>query len=436
MRPSHIARAALVGAVAFVAVGPAAAEGPGKPRKIYLAVFDLASSPAEAGRTLADTLRVRLRRHEEYEVLSGLETREAAKELPISTDPAKVRKMMTDQLALHVVLYGSVEPLGAGLSAKVRCIDLSDPGRPGGWVKEFRDPSERARATISKEIVELLRRESEWQPPEYGDEQEPKAGEWGEPVNVNGTFEKGPLGWEHPDNAATFLIAGPAGRGKVLKITTNLERAPWMEYRRRLRFGLADPTRPPKIGPDSSYASVAGMEGVDYSGDWIGAAPGQRYWLAADMKGKTAGIFFPKIFVKGYLDYSENAEALPEHSLVERKMTGSQFADLPPEKRKALLADDVRKHPERYRRECFRWYLSCRNEEDVWKHYAAPFPPRGGLPGNVRWFRVVVYAYWPPGDFLFDDVVLYKDPRQKAPLPEEKPRSKFLKQGGLQPQPD
>ena len=71
----------------------------------------------------------------------------------------------------------------------------------------------------------------------------------------------------------------------------------------------------------------------------------------------------------------------------------------------------------------FRWYLACRNEEDVWKHYAAPCPPRGGLPANVQWLQIQVYAYWPPGEFRFDNVSLYKDPAQKAPLPEEPMRT-------------
>ena len=412
----------------------AGAEKPQAPaKKVYLAVFDFASSPAKLGQKLADTVRVRLRRHEEYDVIDRLTTREAAETLGISADAKKVAELMNKQLAVHVAIYGTAKPLGAGLSATIRCTDLRNPKKPGGWTERFHDNSERARAVVSKQIVEKLLGSAEWQPPEYGDESEPKT--FAKPVNVNGRFDEGLAGWDPPDNVATFITPGPAGRGKVLKITTNLKRAPWIEYRRKLRFGLADPTRPPTIGKDSSYASVAGMEGVHYRSQWIDATPGQRYWLLADMKGKTAGIFFPKVFVKGFMDYGDHATALPEQSLVERKMTPRQFANLPPAKQKTLIADDVKKHRDRYRRECFRWYLSCRNEEDVWKHYAAPFPPRGGLPKNVQWFKIEVYAYWPPGDFTFDNVLMYKDPRQKAPLPAEKPRSKFFKGGGIQPQP-
>jgi hypothetical protein len=414
-----------------------ATAGPKAPKKIFLAVFDFVSTPPAAGRQLADTIRVRLRRHEEFDVIDPLTTREAAESVPITTDPKAVSAMMADKLAVQVALYGSVEPRGAGMSAKLRCIDLTDPKKPGGWVKEFSDDSERARAVLSKEIVELLRKEGEWAPPEEGTEAEPKANEWGTPVNVNGKFEDpAPAkGWEPADNAATFLVPGPAGRGKILKITTDLVRAPYIEYLRKIRFGLADPTKPPKIGKDTSYASLAGMEGVFHRSEWIDSTPGQRYWLLADMKGKTEGIFFPKIYVKGFMDNTDLAAELPEHSLAERKMTAEQFAAPPADKRKALLAEDIAKHPDRYRRECFRWYLACRDEENIWKHFASPFPPRGGMPKNVRWLRIEVYAYWPPGDFLFDDVLMYKDPRQKAPLPEEKPRSEFFKEGGRQPQP-
>ncbi|HUU60017.1 MAG TPA: type II secretion system protein GspG, partial [Phycisphaerae bacterium] len=46
-----------------------------------------------------------------------------------------------------------------------------------------------------------------------------------------------------------------------------------------------------------------------------------------------------------------------------------------------------------------------------------------GLPKDVRWLRIDVHAYWPPGNYYFDNVNLCKDPRQKAPLDEAKPRT-------------
>jgi len=289
--------------------------------------------------------------------------------------------------------------------------------------KTFFENSERAAGDVAKAIVEAIRGKKEWVPPEYGDQPEPKASEWGKPLNVDGSFEKGGAGWDAPDHAGTFIEPGPAGRGKVLRLRTDIERDKWLAYRRRLRFGQADPSKPPKLKRDTSYGSVAGLEGLHYRSKWIAARPGQRYWLVADMKGKSTGIFFPMIFVKGFLDYTDRADSLPEVSLIERKMTAKAFAKLPPAQRKKILDADTKAHPERYRRECFRWFLACRNPDNVWMHYAAPFPPRGGLPANVRWLRIEIYAYWPPMSYYFDNVHMYKDPRQKTPLPEEKPRT-------------
>jgi len=103
------------------------------------------------------------------------------------------------------------------------------------------------------------------------------------------------------------------------------------------------------------------------------------------MKGKTAGIFFPKIFVKGFADFSAAADGLSDVSLHEMGISPDAFAKIPPAQRKKLIAADAAKNPDRHRREVYRWYLACRNEEGVWTHYAAPFPPRGGLPKVVQW---------------------------------------------------
>jgi len=421
---STIAVAALI-----VLFAPLRATAPPAKTKAYVVVFDFKTVPAGRGKAsygaqLADSVRLKLRRHKAdgWEVIDRLSTQEFAGALGIETDLKKVTAVMTDKLAANVGVYGTVHKLaGGGAKAELRFVDLRTPKAPRIRAGVFSDNTERARGIITTKIIETLVGKPEWRPPEYGDESEPKA--FGKPLNANGDFESGPAGWEPPDNAATFIEPGPPGRGKVLRLQTDLERDKYIAYRRALRFGLTTPDKPPTLKRDTSYASLAGLEGVFHRAEWIKATPGQRYWLVADMKGKTVGIFFPKIFVKGFRDWSARTAGLPEASLAERKMTARQFADLTPAGRRMLVAEDAKKHPKRYLRECFRWYLACRNEQDVWTHYAAPFPPRGGLPKNVEWLQVQVYAYWPPGAFLFDNVHLYKDPRQKAPLPEEKPRT-------------
>lgn len=402
----------------------------------YVVVFDFACPPgARYGSQLADSVRLRLRRHAGYEVVDRLTTAEHAPAggVSLKTPDDRIVKLLKDRLAAQVAVLGRVTKAGRSVRAEVRCIDVSG-AKPAAWTKAFSAEGERARGVIAGGIVEAIRGRAEWKPPEYGDEAEPKR--FGKPLNANGGFEAGHDGWARPDNVSTRLVADPRpGRsGKVLRIFTDLDREAWLKYQRELRGGKADPDKPPQIGTVANkYATVAGLEGVHYRSQWLPARAGQRYWLLADMKGQTAGIFFPKIFVKGFADFSAVADGLSELSLHEMKMSAGDFARLPVEERTKLIAADARKHPQRYRREVYRWYLACRNEQKRWRHYAAPFPPRGGLPNVVQWLRIDVYAYWPPGGFLFDEVHLYADPRQTAPLPEEKARTPHYKPPSTRP---
>jgi len=253
-----------------------------------------------------------------------------------------------------------------------------------------------------------------WKPPEYGDETEPTAKQFGKPLNINGAFN-GHKGWDAPDGVSTFIEAGPKGRGKILRVRTDLQRDPWLEYRKGLRTGRASRDNPPEIETDISYGSVGGLEGVHFRSEWIKAIPGQRYWLTADVmmkSGDTKGMFFPKVFVKGFRKTPHALDGLTESSLAELGLAPEEFAELPKPKRDAMIHSEVKKHPKRYLRECYRWYLACRGTKGIWTHAAAPFPPRGGLPADIEWLQIQIYSYWPPGEYQWDNVHLYKDPNQ------------------------
>ena len=428
--------------IVWAALAPAGGKATSRPPSLrYVVVFDFACPEKVAyGPQLADSVRTRLRRHKAYKVIDRLTTAELAPAggVSLKTPDGDIVKLLKERVGAHLAVYGNVQKIGRTVRAEIRCVDISG-SKPVAWTKAFSGDTERARGLIARQVIEAIRGSAEWRPPEYGDEAEPK--KFGKPLNLNGGFDAGHAGWAKPDNVSTRLIPDPrpGRKGKVLKIFTDLDREKWLKYQRDLRLGKAGPKKPPKIGTVANkYATVAGREGVHYRSKWIKAAPGQgtrRYWLLADMKGRTAGIFFPKIFVKGFADFSALADGLSEVSLHEIKMTAEQFAKLPAARRRQLIREDARKHPDRYRREVYRWYLACRNEEGVWKHYAAPFPPRGGLPTNVKWLRIDVCAYWSPGTFLFDEVHVYKDPRQKSPLPEVKARTPHYRKPSTQPAP-
>ncbi|MDP6633589.1 MAG: hypothetical protein QGG42_01665 [Phycisphaerae bacterium] len=388
-----------------------------KVKNTYIVVFDFACADGDHGTKLSDSIRLRLARHKEFSVVDSLTTRDHAKPTGARADRSKLISLMKDKLLVTVGIYGTVSVRGKQVTADIACINFTDPTKSADWTETLSDSTQRARGLIARAVVEKLTGRPEWTPPQYGDEDEPK--KFAKPLNVNGSFDKGHAGWDAPDLAATFLVDGPKGRGKVLTVLTTVNRDQWIAYRRKLRMGLTKPTK--DHGVTYKGGPVAALEGVHYRSDWIDARPGQRYWLTADKKGPGA-----KVFIKGFLDWSGQASGLPESSLARLGLTPEKFADLPAEKQQAMIKADAKAHPERYRRECYRWYLNCGGSGD-WKHHAAPFPPRGGLPKHVKWFQIQIYSYWPPGEYLWDNVHLYKDPRQTAPLPAVDARTKNYK---------
>jgi len=387
--------------------------------KIKIIIYDFHCAEGAYGAKVSDSLRLRLARHLEFDVLDGPTTQDFSTPTPADARQEDVLANMK-KMAMQVGIYGTLVKSGSTFTADVRCIDLRNPDKSDQWSLKISDSTERARGEMARQIVERLRGEKEWVAPQVGDELEPDKFP-DPPVNVNGTFERGRLGWDHPDNVSTFLERGPSARGTILRVRTDLARDPWLEYTRALRLGLANPLHPPKIATDTSYGCVGGLEGVHYRSDWIKATPGQRYWLTADCK--TPG---GKIFIKGYRDWGDQADGLPEVSMVQLKITPQAFAKLPPARQKQMIREDSRKYPERYRRECYRWFLNLGEGKpigDGWKHEAGVVPPRGGLPDNVQYLSIQVYSYWPPGTYLYDNVHLYKDPRQKAPVAVEAART-------------
>jgi TolB-like protein len=387
--------------------------------KTHVVVFDFQCGDETYGKKLANAVRMRLRRHAGLVVVDRFTTADHSPPLPATADVKRLLRLMTDELAVRVALYGTVEKRAGRVRLDLRCLDLragTGPKQRRGWKKLLEDDTQRSEAVISKSAVEAFTGRPEWVPPQYGDEPEPKS--FGKPLNRNGSFDAGHIGWQHPDNAATFIERGPAGRGKVLRVRTDLQRWPYIHYIRAIRMGRADPKRPPRIGKDTSYASLGGMEGVHFKSEWIKATAGQRYWLCADYL-RPGG----KVFVKGFRKTEHALDGMPESALAHLRLTPKQFAALPEARRRKLIADEARKHPKLFLRECYRWYLNCRGKAGTWNRLAAPFPPRGGLPKYVEWLQIQVYSYWPAATYHYDNVFLYKDPRQTAPLPEVKPRT-------------
>lgn len=381
-----------------------------------------------AGRQLSDSIRLKLRRAaKNWDVIDRLTMQELTRPLTADAPPEKIADLLQNTLAAQVGIFGQIRQEKNRTIATVVCIDLRNRTEPL-WTREFSDDTERARGVIATQIVEALLGRELWQPPEYGDETEPAREQLGEPLNTNGDFEHSPAGWDCPDGVSILYQKADDAHGTVLRVRTDLRRDPWLAYRKALREGRAEASNPPEIPIDRGYSSVAALEGVHVRSEFIPARPGLRYWLLADIKPTTAkvnpkSIFFPKVFVKGYRRDASAMDGLSETALAERNMTPEQFAALSEEDRRTLIEADAAQHPQRYLRECYRWYLACRARPGEWNHFAAPVPPRGGLPEDVEFLQIQIYSYWPPGEYLWDNVLLFADPRQKEPQPEAPART-------------
>ncbi len=213
----------------------------------------------------------------------------------------------------------------------------------------------------------------------------------------NGNFEQknpkhgSPLFWQLCDGLTTFYEKD-AKRGMLLRIDTDVPkeeaRERWLEM---IAKGVDAPAAKPKSKSNNGYSAIGGVDGVHFFSEPIPVKKGARYKAKISTRGKTAGIFFTKIFIKGYGVVTKVRKI--------RQEDGS-----------------IKEVTETEERQVYKWYLACRNEErDSWETFEDWLP--GPMPRNVDHVKICIYAYWPLGDYYFDDVEFHegKDPVQDDP---------------------
>jgi len=409
---------AAVAALGAVGQSKVAATAPASQSVAAIVVIDFDSGGAiEPGQDMAEKIRIGLRQSGgQFEVIDHNTTQEGSAAISATAKRADVEKLLNETFAARVAVYGSLKTEGDKVTVEVHVVDLRPAAALDQWTHTYTGDAQRGRVEIASAIVEKITGQAKWVPPQRGDVPEPK--KFGVPMNVNGDFEAGTKGWTPIDNVSTFIEEGPKGRGKVLRMNNALDRDGWLEYRRALMFGKANPNNPPAIKKDDSMGGLAGLEGCDIVGDYFVPKAGWRYWLVADGKGPSAA----KIFIKGWKKTDFAHDGLSESALAELGLTPEKFAAMKEADRKKLVEADAKKHPTRYLREAYRWQLSCGGAGD-WTHWAETFPPRGGLMKNLDYLHVKILTYWPPGESYWDKVNVYADPTQTKPLAEEKPRT-------------
>ncbi|MBN1345263.1 MAG: hypothetical protein JXQ73_21400 [Phycisphaerae bacterium] len=301
------------------------------------------------------------------------------------------------QVAAQVAVWGTVKRQGDDLIVHVRVVDLTDDPSEYRLDKTYQAGGQRAHVDVLDPIVETLTGHAVRRPREQGDVPEPPV--LGPMLSKNPGFEEGsgekPIGWERIDGLCTFWIDDPTGvaRGKVIKMDTRMLQSQADAWWKKWRAGAPASQAPePVFAKPPAYNAVAGLHGVHYYSDFYEVKPGMRYRVLADLIATEGGGGKPKVFVKGY----------------------------------ALVPATVRE-TEPQRREIWRTYLPCRESAGAWKHHSETFtiPDRGVTMSNVvtlqvKWIRIIPYAYWPPGVYYWDNVKVVEEP-ECSPIPATKP---------------
>lgn len=223
----------------------------------------------------------------------------------------------------------------------------------------------------------------------------------------------GPRHWDQTDNLVYFWTRDPAApdRGRVLKIDTDVNQKQaygWWIRRYLKNAPLADaPAKEPTHEP--KYDTIAGLDGGFYWSDYIPIKPGKAYKVFVDAKGPAS-----KVFLRGY------EKPLPVSFADENKAVQEVFREAKGEPTK-----DSKGRPIRYfnRYVYSTWFtVGGANEWRTYTHEQPRHPTSRELTENVRYLRIMLYPYWPPGEYWYDNIRVYEvepDPDQARPPAEE-----------------
>src|SRR5262249_61788217 len=146
---------------------------------------------------------------------------------------------------------------------------------------------------------------------------------------------------------------------------------------------------------------LAGLEGVWFWSDPIPVKKGQAYWLTVDAKGPSGGML---AWLVGYPEKPQTAfgaDAGAFQEFLQQKITNK------PLPRGRNFEPFIKK--DKYRGQLSSIAGSSPNEWRTFSRRQQPFRPTENTP-DVRYVRVLLYAYWPPGVYYFDNVRLTEAP--------------------------
>ena len=218
----------------------------------------------------------------------------------------------------------------------------------------------------------------------------------------NGDFEKGkdsPEGWQQVDGLTTFYVDDPdKKRGKVVKFDTDVNQNQGYDWWVKIAKGAKPKDAPKKVPTvEPKYDTLAGLDGVWFWSDFIPVEKGKKYWFTFDYKGKPDVM----AWIVGYekkesIAFGADANAFQEY--FKEKNTGK------PDNRGRLFESFINKYK-------WRGQLNARSATDAgdgWRHFRRAkqaFIPTKPY-ANVKFVRVLILPFWPPGEAYLDNVRL------------------------------
>jgi hypothetical protein len=230
------------------------------------------------------------------------------------------------------------------------------------------------------------------------------------------------------DKLSTYWVEGGTDGKRCLRIWTAMDDEQWSANEKAMRAAvdaviargldpqkLAEDPRPaapePKLARPPYYSSVGGLHGVHYRSEYIDVKPGAVYRFSVDcrnggrLKGGKApevkgedlpggGTGTPRVFVKGFFTRTR----------------------------------DTRDGEQLFRANIYRAPMILDPCDTQWRRYARLLHPARST-GTFEQRRVAVeqlqvqlYAYWPIGNYYFDNVrleiVAWEDPPEVDPVPD------------------
>lgn len=249
----------------------------------------------------------------------------------------------------------------------------------------------------------------------------------GKNIVPNGDFEEGttsPVSWQTVDGLTAFYVTDPDPKHrKCVKFDTDVLQSQgyewWAKFARaeavQAMFRTAGqpfwaasvlppnakgaPKKLPTVEP--KYDTLAGNDGVWYWSDFFPVERGKAYWLSLDAKG--AGMM---CWLVGYADkyepfFGSEAKALIGY-LKEEKLPKNV-----PQKRnrEPVIAKYV------YRGQLT---VGASKEWQTFSRKEKLFRPTAVTP-EVKYCRILLLPFWPPGEYYVDNVRLVEVPDPKAP---------------------